>query len=38
MNGALPMDMLFLEGLEVPCRVGCSDPATHNDQARSSIT
>lgn len=20
------MDMLFLEGLEVPCRVGCSEP------------
>lgn len=33
MNGALPMDMLFLEGLEVPCRVGCSDPERATPQS-----
>ena len=26
MNPDAAMDMLFLEGLEVPCRVGCTDP------------
>ena len=32
-NGAAPMDMLFLEGLEVPCRVGCSDPERATPQS-----
>ena len=27
------MDMLFLEGLEVPCRVGCSDPERATPQS-----
>ncbi len=27
------MDMLFLEGLEVPCRVGCSDPERASPQS-----
>ena len=30
---AAPMDMLFLEGLEVPCRVGCSDPERATPQS-----
>ena len=29
----LPMDSLFLEGLEVPCRVGCSDPERATPQS-----
>jgi dihydroneopterin aldolase len=33
MNEAMPMDMLFLEGLEVPCRVGCSDPERATPQS-----
>ena len=32
-NGPAPMDMLFLEGLEVPCRVGCSDPERATPQS-----
>jgi len=32
-SGALPMDMLFLEGLEVPCRVGCTDPERATPQS-----
>ena len=27
------MDMLFLEGLEVPCRVGCTDPERATPQS-----
>ena len=27
------MDVLFLEGLEVPCRVGCSDPERATPQS-----
>ena len=27
------MDLLFLEGLEVPCRVGCSDPERATPQS-----
>ena len=27
------MDMLFLEGLEVPCRVGCSEPERATPQS-----
>ncbi|MGZ5156710.1 MAG: dihydroneopterin aldolase [Caldimonas sp.] len=27
------MDILFLEGLEVPCRVGCSDPERATPQS-----
>ncbi|MGH8798318.1 MAG: dihydroneopterin aldolase [Caldimonas sp.] len=27
------MDMLFLEGLEVPCKVGCSDPERATPQS-----
>jgi len=33
MNAGAPMDMLFLEGLEVPCRVGCSDPERATPQS-----
>ena len=28
-----PMDVLFLEGLEVPCRVGCSEPERATPQS-----
>ena len=28
-----PMDMLILEGLEVPCRIGCSDPERATPQS-----
>ena len=27
------MDVLFLEGLEVPCRVGCTDPERATPQS-----
>jgi len=29
----MPMDVLFLEGLEVPCRVGCTDPERATPQS-----
>jgi len=29
----MTMDMLFLEGLEVPCRVGCSNPERATPQS-----
>ncbi len=32
-NGADDMDSLFLEGLEVPCRVGCTDPERATPQS-----
>ncbi len=32
-RGARLMDMLFLEGLEVPCRVGCTDPERATPQS-----
>ncbi len=28
-----PMDVIFLEGLEVPCRVGCTDPERATPQS-----
>ena len=31
--GGSEMDSLFLEGLEVPCRVGCSDPERATPQS-----
>ena len=33
MNPDAAMDMLFLEGLEVPCRVGCSEPERATPQS-----
>ena len=33
MNPDAAMDMLFLEGLEVPCRVGCTDPERATPQS-----
>jgi dihydroneopterin aldolase len=32
-SGEPVMDMLFLEGLEVPCRVGCTDPERATPQS-----
>ena len=32
-SGEPAMDMLFLEGLEVPCRVGCTDPERATPQS-----
>jgi len=33
LNPDAEMDMLFLEGLEVPCRVGCSEPERATPQS-----
>jgi len=32
-NDGAPGDVLFLEGLEVPCRVGCTDPERATPQS-----
>ena len=32
-NDGAPGDVLFLEGLEVPCRVGCSEPERATPQS-----